>query len=506
MSKYYETIIELYKYIELSGSYAENPIILESITSWNANEGIKKVKDSFDINLNNYNNKYNVTTLYGDGVTTTFSWYWNNIPEDFTAKAVIKVNNATVINWTIIDNKIVFTTPPAINSVITINYSVINYEDRISILQKKKGTPTSDDLIIEGLINDIKGTSDYSSRNINISGVGLIELFFNTLVFSKSYTEDGDAKPGTVIDILTGVINQVNNYNSTREVNFIAPSTKSDGTSFPQRTYYESYKRALDIIEDLSGDDYTEDGAYYYYVRYNKVTKVFDLFWRPKAFSETYNAELITEGIEPVNMKFSVNDDEVYQAIIYNCGANPSGAGMEFLYFGSNNSTFNSGGSINWYYMTETSSIGDNILNAEFESRKTSWEQSDEGKRISSYPTVYPYTFGSIRTRNPQTYEPLGGSITVNDDDEFLDAVENEAQAKGWFIAKKFVEQNGMAKRHFDIQIPFESMNIYPCGEIINVTSESFNQKRVPLRIMERTIEEGIMVLRLEEDEVTVVG
>ncbi len=501
MSRYYSYKIELFKFLG-EGTFDEtNSFVLKNAIDFSVRTGIGRVKDTFEFNLNNSNNQLFETFHDGDGSTKVFVWKHGVFPSNHPTKLSVFVNNVQTNDYSISGSSITFDTAPSLGSKnVKLKYSLIEYEDRVEISQKKNSSSyTNDDLLIAGIVNDLTGGSTSSGRNLNVSGVGLIEIFFNTLAFSKSYVNAGD-RTGTVPDIIQTVISQVNSLNVNRTVDWNGNTTKSNGSSFEKITYYANYKRALDIIEELSSDRYTKDGQYYYYVRFNKSSGKYELFWQPKTGSVIQSN--LTEGTEPYNIKFDLSDEDVVNAVIYNCGADPKGNGMEFLFLSSAGNTFNGGGGTKWLYMTDTSHIGDDILNEEFVNNSSDWDQTDDGFRQDTFPN-YPYTASFDNRSEDPPYDETGGTVSVSDDNGFIDAVRLEAKGRGYALAKRITDLHNKARQTYKILLPFTTNTDFAIGSLIKLNTESFGGVDLSLRIMERSVEKGIMLLSVEEDETT---
>lgn len=506
MSRYYSYRIRIYKFLS-NGSYDDdNYIELDnSAETFECKEGINKIKDTFRIKLLNSDNKLYETFHSGDGTTTSFDWYWGTLPRNWVDKLEIEIDGVLTTNYSVSGGTIIFGDAPSSGTNnIKIKYPVCEYEDRVEISQVKNGTSfTNDDLVMAGLVNDVSGDSDDRNRYLIIRGVGLIEILFNTLAFSKSYDSSSGNRTNTVPGLIQNVISQVNGLNAGRVINWVGNTINSEGKSFPQITYYVNYKRSLDIIEELSSDRYTKDGQYYYYVNFNKVTGEFDFYWKPKKFTSV--SSTLKEGVDAFKLKYDLNDDKVVNAVIYNCGLDPAGHGMEFLHYSSQGNTFNGGGGTKWLYLTETSHIGDDILNNEFNAQSSNWETTSGGARKESFPkdSSYPYTF-TFQDRDPDTLFPTGSAATASDDDGFIDAVRLEAKGRGKAYAKRVTDLYNSAKNTFKITMPFSSTNEYVPGEVIKVTSESFGIYDYDLRILEKSTSKGEIILRVEEDESTI--
>jgi len=499
--RYYEFKVEVYKFLD-SGTYdTVNKITLNGVRDFSVRTGKGKVKDTFDLKLINANNKFFRTFKSGDGSTTEFEWYWGNFPDNYPDSLKIYVDNVETDSYSISGDKITFTSAPAIGTNnIRIDYKVIEYEDTIRIYQKKNSSVfTNSDILISGVVNDISGESTDSSRSLTINGVGLIEIFFNTLSFSKSYS-DSDNLTSTTPQIINSLINQVNELNINRVVSFTPPTLRSDNTPFPQITYYANYKRALDILEELSSDRYTKDGQYQYEILYDADKDTYDLIWGSKSSNITTT---ITEGVQPFGIKFDLTDEDVVNAVIYNCGLDPANHGMEFLFTNTQSGSFNGSGGTKWLYMTETSHIGDDILNEEFSRKPTYWETTDENTRLENYPSSYAYvpTFKDRYDYPP--YNEKETDLSVVSDTDWVDKVRFEARGRGYGLAKRITDIFGFARKNYKISLPFESQDTYLNGSIILINSESFGDSNLKLRIMEKTIELGKTTLVVEEDETT---
>lgn len=509
MARYYDYSIKIYKFLGNKDYDESTPIEVGGLdTNWSVREGIGKVKDTVDITILNSMGKYYNTYHGGDGTTKAFVWEWGTFPSNASEKLKVYVNGVLTTAYTISGDTVTLSTAPSSGSAnIRFSYQIIEYEDRFEVFQAKNRavTDTVTDSIISGLINDIGTDVNSGALSLSVSGVGLIELFFNTLVFVKSYTSASDRSANVLEIIQDTLLNQLNEHNSRKVVWADSnPTLRTDGTAFPDVIYSVQYKRALDIMEELSSDAYTQDGVYYYYMSYDKSDNEYLLHFLPKKLSVSASGDSLVEGETPFSIKYDLEDEEVVNVIIYNCGVDPEGHGMEYLYFDPSLGTFNQGGGTKWEYMTSTSDIGDTIINQEFENNQSLWNTTDDGARVGNFPksTEYPYTC-SFDGRNESTLLTTGVAVIVSTDAEFTDAVRLESKGRGYAKASDRVELYGNARRKLDVSLPFESPADYLPGEVITVTSESNNLFGLRLRIMEKTTEKGIVTLHVEEDEET---
>ena len=202
------------------------------------------------------------------------------------------------------------------------NFSIVNYDDnqlnffKIDDLVKIYGSLDGSTyvLLLDGIINGKNNTSTIDSKTVAISGLNRLEKLFNALVSTT-----GEGVQRTASYWIKNILEQVNEFNqfggTDREIFYndttIVPTTKLID-------YRKGFEKAFKLIEELSQDQYTDDGQYIYYLDTNNY-----FHWKPKP--QTSSGEL-EYGDEIFTHKTTKGMYDVVNYIIMNCGKSPYGA------------------------------------------------------------------------------------------------------------------------------------------------------------------------------------
>jgi len=435
-------------YKKSASSWSSTATEITNVRNVVIKRGINKVKDTFEFELTNTHNQYYNTVGYDDRCTI---WVWNNTP------------------WS-------------------------------NLTQ----TQRNDALQIDGVVTDFQQDFMGGGRVLKIKGVGFKEVIAKGLVFVRS---PDIVKPHLLIQ---NVLTQLNNTNPYRKIyganpaewaTLSNPTTKAGGDDFDDVQYTTSYKSGLEVIDDLSSDKYTNDGAYTAKVTYNPTTDRYEFIWRAKTRSTSLK---LTEGTTDMNnLKLKQNKDKVVNAIIYNVGFDCNDIAWEFLHFEP--SEMVSGGA-QWLYYTETNTVIPRLIQQEYDNNRSLWEQTTEGKRKENYPKDSSYTYTMQFKARDENGEYTGSNLEVDNDDEFNDAIVNEAEWVGRDQVSKVLERFGTGKWEGDVLQPQTETIIE--GDLVEIDSVSYgftgtNTKLI--RCIEMYNDVWKTTLMLEEDERSVI-
>jgi len=373
----------------------------------------------------------------------------------------------------------------------------LEVDDRIEIYLYRGDSPTSEDLVIDGLITEINYSLGSGGRKLVIRGANRTQELLGSLVL-LTFT-DNSKKP---YEAIHEVISQVNNNNQASSPNHprhifydssTVVETKSDGSSFNNNNFIVNYKTAYEAIQQFSGDEYTGDGQYIFWIDSNNY-----LHW-------TYKSNQIPSGYT-----FSDNDGsieglevtkgtwDVYNSIIIDVGRDCNGHGNHALEINTR-SIIEAGAK--WKFL-DRSSITANLINAEFQADTSKWDVGDEGERLDNYPkdSAYPYTmqFEEIDSNGQET----GSKWVVFDDNEFNRAIRVRARYEGKKIARNFINKHGELR--YKAKIELNGTLDFEKGLLCQLTSKTANLTNQKLRIMEVSHSYNkagwITTLNLEED------
>jgi len=221
------------------------------------------------------------------------------------------------------------------------SFSFVNYNnllfEQIKIDDKLKFYGTLDGttyvLLFDGIVNEKTNTGSINNKLISVTGLNLLEKFFNSLVSTT-----GESVQRIASYWVQNIIQQVNGFNSLGNTNRKIYYTSTAGTTDPNdplgRVYTDatinqtttnieftrSLEKAFKLIEELSSNDFTGNGQYYFYLdEYNYF------HWKPK--TTTVDSEL-DWGTEIVSHRTKKGMYDVVNYIIMNCGKSPWGANI----------------------------------------------------------------------------------------------------------------------------------------------------------------------------------
>ena len=525
--------VELYKKIDDITGWDSTAIVLSNATKLNVKLGIGNVKDTFKFKVSSANDRLTRKFFSGNGSDKTFTMLF--IPtSNFlgTDKFQVWVDDSIATyaaspsgntQYKVIGTTLEFGAAPGVGTDnIEVRFEVITADDKaaIYIWQDKEWADMSDDekntsFKIEGTITQPALSSNDSGRYIDCSGVGMIESIFGALAFVR---QDFVSAPKEWWELIIDTISQLNKYNPDRKIygesqtewtNMSNPITKNNGDSFAKIQYSASYKRAIEIIEELTQEKYTDDGQYIYYVKKIPVGDTgagsYGFYCRYKE-PDVSSGDTITQGTEPMSTKAKRATDEVINAVIYNCGLDPASHGMEYLNFEP--SSQSSVGS-KWKYVTSTNRIGENILNDEFQANPTKFDQNTDKSRKSDYPNDYDsdgngyweFSFKPRTSMEDPTYS-TSAAKDVDSDAEWIDQTRLESFWRGHDQTSRIIKL--YSNPRYKVTCTIYQSNNESIGSAYNVILPSFGlHTTYPLRLKEITHTFWDTDLSFEEDETT---
>ena len=183
-------------------------------------------------------------------------------------------------------------------------------QDRIEIYYLiNNAAASTDNLIINGIVKDVKENITSKDNHLFIEGVSYSEIITNALVFIPESSK-------TVYTMVQSALNSVNTFDKLFNLTLDMPLTKRDLSSYPVITDSENireYNKSLSyILDKYLKDEYTGDGNYYYYVSTDKKLVI-----RPK---KDGTAKSITEGTDILSCKMTNDTSAVKNFIVVKCG------------------------------------------------------------------------------------------------------------------------------------------------------------------------------------------
>jgi|TARA_R100001530_G_scaffold2717_1_gene4370 hypothetical protein len=457
-------------------------------------------KDSFDFAITNTKNRLFESFKNGNGSTTSFTLKWA-YPTEWTTDEIndkFKIDVYESGVW--VSKNYTSGTPStgefglAVGTTLTlgdtvasgtrnirIRYSLMEADDKIRIyIWKDVETLPSGDtaLMLEGTITEPRGRMSDSGKDFSVSGYTMFENLMSGQTFvARDATR---TQPHLILQTAISNLNKLIAPNSETSKRIYGqdatewsqlrnPTTKADGsTAFPTKDYVTDYKRVYEIVEELSGSEYTGDGQYIYYVIFRNNR--FEFIWKPKS-REWDSSDNITEGTLVTNANSRKSTDDVWNMVIFNCGRSPKGIPVKDYVFSPGK--VGGGGAIKAKYMTkETMQITSQIIDTEYQQNPTKFD-NDGGtpaNRVDWFPNSYDngggiwtFQFNAINDDGEDT----GSKATCTTANTWNEEVVKRARYEGKFKAQQFLTlfQNPRYKTEVDIKLD----NTQIIGKIMRV-------------------------------------
>jgi hypothetical protein len=273
--------------------------------------------------------------------------------------------------------------------------------------------------------------------------------------------------------------------------------------------YSSKYKTAVEIVQDVSRSTYTGNGQYIFYINFNSTAPAptatgyqgrYEFVWRQKQNIDE-SAEAFEEGVDALErIESGKTTDDVVNAVIYNAGKDLYGHGIEGLNYDFSYTAYG----MKWRYVSETSYVFDHITSLEISNNKAQFEVDSDGKVASRFPTAYPYTFVTVKERDPFTKAQIVGAaaLSASDAKEYNKILKNEAEAVAWLMTKRILEL--FSKPRFTVKMHFirESDREFALGAVHPILVKSLGIDRW-MRIYQIDYNYQNTIVTFKEDEVT---
>lgn len=485
------------------------------VNSFKVVRTIDDSKDTFQLMLDNADNKIFRRYFNGTGDATTFTLAYpppNDYLGDKTQFNVLVggveyeyvsagpgANQYTLATTVNNNDTLTFGSAPASGTKnIEVRFPIIGDDDIVRIYRyKNTGSYDNDDIVDEGFVTDVNVRLMGNSRDVEVKGEGLVNVLLRALTFV--------AYSGTLNRahlVIQNVIAAVNSYNPLKNLfgdNTNDWNTLGNATTSTPIQYSSSYRPAHEIIQELSGGQYTGAGQYYYYVEYDATNDRFNFIWKQRPVPPTAT---ITEGTEIITqLKCVFTNDDVFNYAIYNCGDDCYNNVMEYLFFDFSTGAGRGG---KWKYITNTFGIGQQILDEEFDSATWNTSTAEDGIVVATerFPkdASYPYTM-AFESRDA-SHQPDGGALSAADDEDFNQYVREEARWRGWFRVKDMVDLYSKGRPKVNMTVAYgESSTTFTLGEVYTLFLPSFGLFNANLRLVRIDYEPHQTTCQFVEDE-----
>lgn len=260
-----------------------NGFVIEDVMNPKADIGLGKKRDGFNFDARNPSSKLYEKYFDGDGSTVAFTLEYYPIPSEHLSgdfkKFDVYVGGSLkeyTTDYAVSGSTLTFTSAPTTgNRNIRIVYPVIETDDLVdiyfwknadfsSLTQSQKNSARA----IEGIVAE--PTLNRGANVISVRGYGLIDTIFSGMAFAL--TDNADEYAHTIIQ---KIIAQLNQFNPNRPIfgeDAAQWATIGNDTVEDTTSYSSKYRTAIEMIEELSSAEHTDDGQYIYWVDYNPRT------------------------------------------------------------------------------------------------------------------------------------------------------------------------------------------------------------------------------------------
>ena len=188
----------------------------------------------------------------------------------------------------------------------------IQLEDNIKIYM---GGSTAGDIVMDGLVKETDYVIAIEGRYLMLKGVNKLEsLLTNPMpcAFSKADVKAPGGVGWVASEAIKYLIDHVNSFNTMSD-NWVNMGTGEVVATTKHIDYYSEYKPVFQHIEELSNDDYTDNGQYVMYLDTSN-----NLVWKPRP---TVTSGTLTEGANDIlGMTIQRGTWDTINYIIVNCG------------------------------------------------------------------------------------------------------------------------------------------------------------------------------------------
>lgn len=315
-------------------------------------------------------------------------------------------------------------------------------------------TFTNTDLLFEGVVDTVTQKVNGQGNIATVNMFNFIEVFFDVELpyYNTQLTFVEHAK--ALVDTLIATGNPIE-WDPANNL-----LTKTGG--FPKKDLALNYTPAFVIMDRLVGDDFTEDGQYFWYLSKGSAGKrKFTIAKKDNTLTGTIDETLPIQDISVDKGK-----DAVLNYLIYNCGIDHEGVSVESFVFDAG-----SIGKNGWktdFMIDETGHIFGSLQEAEVRNNRSDFTFDSRDNLTSPFPSSYPYTMH------------FDGS-TANNDAEYNDKLRVEALAQGERDALSRLDN--IAKEQYVVNINLPYTNKFVIGGLYSFDLEKLRQFDNQLRL-----------------------
>lgn len=278
--------------------------------------------------------------------------------------------------------------------------------------------------VFTGLVESLPFEYAGTGETIKVEGSDASKTVLDAVVFL-------DAENKRLDEALEQSLETINNY--TRDEFPITwsnsnPSTQSTGEPFPVVGEKWYYKPMREILRIYSGDSFTDDGRYEYFVTFDQ-----EFVWRK--LKSTVSGTITPNTFNIVSVGGERDNNEVTNFVIVKMGNLPTGKSVEGIFI-----DFGSAGKNGVKLEVET--VDSQEVITQHNQAMSELGILDTGKRLPADSDLSGY--------NP----PWDRSIVIDTQNEYVKALNNFAKNRANIIAESIVDSAKRGRKSFTVRVP----------------------------------------------------
>jgi len=366
--------------------------------------------------------------------------------------------------------------------------------DKVTIYRAvNTDTTTSDDILMVGSVVDTPITDTGSANKLKVKGFNYSEAVMGTIVFV-------DATDLDVPNAIKKALDNAGLFHPNFKVTWNSNNKlvkRDESTSFPTVGKKYFYKTIKQMLEELSSDEYTADGRYFWYVD-NANT----LVWKADSSFDADTFNDTTDGYR--SKKVGKDTSKVKNFVVGRGGTTPSGQPIT-EYYPDYTSIAKHG--MKYHYFTEDNNLCQTLVKADIV--KSGGTEADRYPNLSStFTTSWKYE-GEDKDLAYDTVATNGSTITfdtgttgseANSQADYNQALKLHVRAVMKKHMTELVNKTRGGQRKIDLELQPGQKN-WGLGSIITVTDSNLGTTPLPLRVDEVQYTTNSDRFSLVEDE-----
>ena len=299
---------------------------------------------------------------------------------------------------------------------------VLSFRSRIEFYKRVNGGSFVP--VFTGLVESLPFEFTGTGETITVEGSDASKTVLDAVVFL-------DAEELRVDEALEQSLDTINNY--TRDEFPVTwsssnPSTDSNGDPFPEVGEKWYYKPMREILRIYSGDSFTGDGRYEYFVTFDQ-----EFVWRK--LESTVTGDITPDTFNIVSVSGNRDNDEVTNFVIVKMGNLPTGKSVEGIFI-----DFGSAGQHG--IKLEVESVDSQEVITQHNQAMSELGILGGGKRLPDDTDLDSY--------NP----PWDRTTVIDTQSEYAEELNNFAKTRANKIAESIVDSGKRGRKSFVVRVP----------------------------------------------------